>query len=433
MRSRDRFFRVVQQYRNNALSVRFINLLSIDMFVKLFGLVLMFVYMRIMSVSEYGIYGMIFNLISSVSLFMNFGLYIAQATFFEEFKDRLGVLIFNLNLLLFLLLSLLWLIFSVSSIDHSLLSFLVGTEMAESDIIRYKDWIWFGVANQSLVLMLSNYLIMNVNKIRVFQIYSIVKVVLVNVIVLSFLKGFLGDKSLERTRLTVIAEFIVTLPFYYYYLRLIRITLDLRLLKRALFIGIPVMCTAFITAIQGLIDRRFLLEYSGAEDLGVYTYCIVLTGNLWMFLQSFISAYLPSFLAEKDKRKSFSHTFRISKKIMLLLSILGTAMYLFAFGVDYLGLVHLKYKESLKFIPFLLLSQLILSFGAIWASYYFYFKTSYMQLVCAIISMVISALICFWLVPEFKIWGAVIASIAASVSTGLFNFSYAYMRCVRKL
>ncbi len=419
-------------FATNELSLRFINLLSVDLFVKVIGLALMFVYMRIMSIAEYGVYGLIFNLISSVSLFLNFGLYVSQATYFQEYKDRLGLLIFNLNIILVILFTLLGVVINVSSLDLEILHFLVGKELSIHEITKFRKWIWVGVITQSLVLMLNNYLVMNVSKIRIFQFYSLFKVLIVNVLAIIAISVFVGDKSLLRVEYTVIVDLIITIPFLFYYLRRIEPRLDFRLIRKSLIIGIPVMCTAFVSAIQGLVDRRFLLEYTSSVDLGIYTYCVVLTGNLWVLLQSFISAYLPSFLEEKDVKISFANTWRISKKIMLLLGIVGIGMIAFALFVDFFGLVNLKYKESLRYMPFLLLSQLFLAFGAIWASYYFYFRVGYMQLISATISLFVNILICYFLISEIKIWGAVIASITASIVGCCFNFGYAYYRCMNK-
>ncbi len=414
----------------NELSNRFLNLLSVDVLIKASGLALMYVYLRLMSLEEYGIYGMVINLVGSLALFMNFGLFVAQTTFFNEFKDNIGKLIFNVNLILFLFLIIAYLIFYYTLVDFNLLNFLIGKDIKNFNLPRFRLWIWVGITTQVFVFMMNNYFVLSKRKIRIFQIYNASKIIITNGLTIFALYQMDLDKAYVRLKYSMIVDAFITLPFFLYYIRLIRPEVDFKLIRKCLLIGLPCMATGIIGSIYGLTDRKILLDFTNAATLGVYTYSLVLTGNLWIFLQAFLNAFWPNFLEEKDTRKSFLHTMRVTKKVMLLLTIISIGMFAFAWFVDYFKIINLKYKESISFMPLMLVTQIIIAFSTIMANYFIYFKRTYIQIFTSIISLTINWQLCLLLIPAYSCWGAIWATLITAGVSCLFNYSYAYYNCI---
>jgi O-antigen/teichoic acid export membrane protein len=414
----------------NELSNRFLNLLSVDVLIKASGLALMYVYLRLMNLEEYGIFGMVVNLVGSVALFMTFGLYIAQTTYFHEYKDNIGKLIFNVNLILFVFLIILYLVFFYTLVDFNLLNFLIGKDIKNFSLVRFRLWIWVGITTQVFVFMMNNYFVMSKRKIRVLQIYNASKIIITNGLTIWALYQVDLDKAYVRLKYSVIVDAFITLPFFFSYIRTIKPEVDFKLIRKCLLIGLPSMATGIIGSIYGLTDRKILLDFTSAATLGVYTYALVLTGNLWIFLQAFLSAFWPTFLDEKDTRASFRKTLRVTKKVMLLLIIISIGMFSFAWFVDYFKIINLKYKESIGFMPLMLVTQLVIAFSTIMSNYFIYFKMTYIQIFTSIISLSINWALCIWLIPQYSCWGAIWATLITATVSCAFNYGYAYYMCL---
>lgn len=417
---------------DNELSNRFVNLLSIDVLIKGSGLILMYVYLKMMTESEYGIYGLVFNLVGSVSLFMNFGLYVAQTAFFHDYKAHLGKLIFNLNLVLTALLVVSYIIFYFTSVDFDILYYLIGKEMNGFSLPRFRIWIWIGITTQIFATMTNSYFVMSKRKIRLFQIYNACKVVVTNVFVIWALTYFQTDRSYTRVKYGMIADAFITLPFFFWYIKNVTFDIDWKLIRKSLFIGIPSMVTALIGSVYGLTDRNILLKHSNGVVLGVYTYAYTLTSNMWVFLQAFLNAFWPDFMSEKNPLKSYENTKRVTKKVMTFLSLVAVGMFLFAAVVDYSGLISLKYSDALNYMPLMLLTQLVFALSTILSNYYVYFNKTYFQIIISAVSLYINWQLCTWLIPGMQTWGAVLATLITTSLVCFINFWFVYTYCHRE-
>src|SRR5579864_8594469 len=78
----------VTKYRDNLLINRLFAVLSIDILVKLAGVILLPVYLRLMTQDEYGLYGYLLSIIFTFSVVLNFGLYIPISKFYHDFESE---------------------------------------------------------------------------------------------------------------------------------------------------------------------------------------------------------------------------------------------------------------------------------------------------------------------------------------------------------
>ncbi len=422
-----------KRFMTNELSHRFINLLSVDVLIKVSGLALMYVYLKVMNESQYGIYGMVVNLIGSASLFMNFGLYVAQTAFFNEYKENLGKLVFNLNVVLFIFLSILYIIFFYTYIDLDLLNYLIGKETQGFSMPRYRIWIWIGITTQVSATMMSSYFIMSVKKIRVMQLFNACRIFITNGVTIYIMYNYNIEKAYARIKYSMIVDAMVAIPFFIYYIRTIKPELDLRLIWNSLKIGIPAMATAIISSIYGLTDRNILLKNTNGIVIGVYTYAYTLASNLWVFLHAFLGAFWPTFLDEKNPKESYKNTIRVTKKVMKFLTLVSVGMFVFAWSVDYFKIISIRYNAAIAFLPAMLITQLILAWSTMMANYYIYFKKTYVQIFVSLISLILNWQLCVWLIPTLETWGAIFATMLTTAAVCLFNSWFAYKNCQKYL
>ncbi len=92
---------LISKYKNNLLFKRLLTVLSIDILVKLSGIILLPVYLRLMTQEEYGLYGYLISIILTFSLVLNFGLYIPLSKFYHDYdSEEKGRLLFTIFALL---------------------------------------------------------------------------------------------------------------------------------------------------------------------------------------------------------------------------------------------------------------------------------------------------------------------------------------------
>ncbi len=415
-----------KRFMTNELSHRFINLLSVDVLIKVSGLALMYVYLKVMNESQYGIYGMVVNLIGSASLFMNLGLYIAQTTYFNEYKDNIGKLIFNLNVVLLLFLLVLYVVFYYTFIDLDILYYLIGKETKDFNLPRYRIWIWIGITTQVYATMMSNYFVMSKRKIRIMQLFNAGRIFITNGITIYILYNYDIEKAYARIKYSMIVDAMVAIPFFIYYIRIIKPELDFKLILNSLKIGLPTMATAIISSIYGLTDRNILLKHTNGAVLGVYTYAYTLASNLWVFLLAFLGAFWPTFLEGNDPKESYRSTIRVTKKVMKLLTLVSIGMFCFAWFVDYFKIISIKYSEAINFLPAMLITQLILAWSTMMANYYIYFKKTYIQIFVSLFSLFLNWQLCVWFIPDMHTWGAILATMITTAMVCLYNWWFAY-------
>src|ERR1043166_8735557 len=101
MKSVGLFKSIVAKYKDNLLFNRLVAVLSIDIFVKLSGIILLPIYLRLMTQDEYGLYGYLLSIILTFSVVLNFGLYIPLSKFYHDYeKVDKGKLLFTIFCLL---------------------------------------------------------------------------------------------------------------------------------------------------------------------------------------------------------------------------------------------------------------------------------------------------------------------------------------------
>lgn len=421
---RDLYFKY---YKNNELTNRFAKILSLDILVKGGMFFLYPIYIRLMTVEEYGVYGYLFNIISVFALSLNFGMYIAQAKQYHDvdIKDR-GEYLFNINLFLSIALGIsLLLIFSTRA-DFQIIKFLFDKPI---DYSSYRNWVILGIVNSIYGLMAYNYF-MTSAQIKYYQIQNVLKLIFVNALVIYMMKADFGDNILVRIKYTSLMETAILLPFLYIYLRHIRFTININHIKSALFIGLPAMLSSIIGVFYSLADRKILEQYRSHEVLGIYTLGVVLSGIIYMIFSAFQNSLLPFFFREKDKKENYSRTTRVVKKITYLLLAASAMMYLITIVLIYFKVLKPEYSAVLPVMPVMLLTQIVQAISSLYANYYVYFNKNYYSIFISIFSAIANIVLCLLLIPTLGMGGAVWSTFIITSIMCFVNYRFAYKNCV---
>lgn len=416
-------------YKNNELTNRFAKILSLDILVK--GGMLLFypIYIRLMSVEEYGVYGYLINIIGVFSMALNFGIYLAQTKQYHDISiNERGAYVFSINAFLAFAI--------VGSMSVLLLThadvFVVGFLFEQPiNYMAYRPWIMLGVVNSIYSLMVYNYF-MTSEQIKYYQVQNVLKLVLVNIGVIAMMKLDVGDNILVRIKYNYIIETIILLPFIIVYFKHISPRFKFIYVKEALYIGIPAMLSGIVGVFYSLADRKFIEQYRTHEELGVYTFAIVLSGILYLIFSAFQNSLLPFFYKEKDKKVNFERTIRATKKITVLLIFFSLGIFLLTVFLTQFNIVRSEYKAVLPIMPIILITQIIQSISALFANYFIYFNKNYYSIFLSIISAVLNIVLCILLIPKFGLLGAVVATFTVSIALCLINFNFARKNCLQQ-
>jgi O-antigen/teichoic acid export membrane protein len=417
----------VKYYKNNELTNRFANILSLDILVK--GGMFFFypIYIRLMTVDEYGVYGYLMTIIAVFAGALNFGIYLAQSKQYHDVsEEQRGSYLFSINLFLAVAVTLTIGGLFATDLDRTFVSFLFEKSI---DYSAYRPWIILGVVNSIYSLMVYNYF-MTSEQIRYYQIQNVLKLILINTIVVAYLKYDIGDNVLIRIKYGYIVETLILIPFLYFYLRRIRFSFNAGYVKDALFIGLPAMFSSIIGVFHSLADRKFIEQYRTHEELGIFTLGLTLSGILYMIFSAFQNSLLPFFFKEKDKTANYDRTVRAVKKIILLLSGIAAGMFLLTFLLVYFGIIRAEYYAILPIMPVMLLTHIIQAASALFANFYIYFNKNYLSIFLSVLSAVLNIVLCILLIPTLGMLGAAMATFTVSLVLCLINFNFARKHCL---
>lgn len=417
----------VKYYKNNELTNRFANILSLDILVK--GGMLFFypIYIRLMTVDEYGVYGYLISIIGVFAMALNFGIYLAQTKQYHDVGiENRGSYIFSINVFLGVAVAITLALLFVTRFDYTVVAFLFEKSI---DYAAYRPWIILGVVNSIYSLMVYNYF-MTSEQIKFYQLQNVLKLVLVNMVVVAYLKLDIGDNILVRIKYNYIVETLILIPFLWMYLRNITFRFNWEYVKGALTIGLPSMVSGMIGVFYSLADRKFIEQYRSHEELGIYTLGITLSGIIYLIFAAFQNSLLPFFFKEKDKMANYERTIRSTKKMTMLLLGISVAMFVLTFLLVHFELIKKEYGAVLPIMPIMLITQIIQSVSSLFANYFIYFDKNYYSVFLSLLSAVLNIVLCILLIPTFGMLGAVVATFTVSIALCLINFNFARKHCL---
>jgi O-antigen/teichoic acid export membrane protein len=418
----------IKYYKNNELTNRFANILSLDILVK-GGLFFFYpIYIRLMTVDEYGVYGYLIGIIGVFATALNFGIYLAQTKHYHDvgIKNR-GSYIFSINAFLAVAVAAVMLFIYGTRFDFQIVSFLFEKAI---DYDAYRPWMILAILVTIYSQMVYVYF-MTSEQIKYYQVQNLLKLVLVNLIVIAFLKLDIGDNIVVRLKYNYIVEAVILIPFLYLYLRKIEFNFKVAYVKNALIIGLPAMFSGIIGVFYSLADRKFIEQYRSHEELGVFQLGITLSGIIYLIFAAFQNSLLPFFFKEKDKVLNYERTIRATKKITLLLLGISLAMFSLTFILVYFQVINDEYWAVLPIMPIMLITQVIQSVSTLFANYFIYFNKNYYSILLSSLSAILNIIFCMLLIPQYGLFGAVISTLIVSVALCLINYNFARKHCLQ--
>jgi O-antigen/teichoic acid export membrane protein len=403
------------RYKESILLKRLLAVLSVDILVKLSGILLLPVFLRLMTQEQYGLYNYILSIILTFSVVLNFGLYIPLSKFYHDDTDpaKRGELLFTISALLISILALLLTPVYLFHWDYAVIHFLFKNNI---DYDSYRMGILLALVMTVLNFMLTNYFYVT-EKIRKLQQYNIARILTINIASVTML-FLLKNSGAVQVRLitTYLAELLLFLLFSIFFIKESGRRFNRGLVRPGMKLALPVMVSAMFGIVINFGDKFFLEKYGSFTKLSYYYLAASCASVIPLIFTSLQNAWLPLFLKEKDLRRNVARTNKLLLRIFAVFAILSLLIILFLKVVITLGIIQQKYEQTLYILPIMLLSQIFAAMVPLYTNYLIYFEKTYLTSVTGLLLCIISLSLSMLLIPPFGVYGAATVSLLSNLT-----------------
>lgn len=188
--------------------------------------------------------------------------------------------------------------------------------------------------------------------------------------------------------------------------------------KDTLWVTMILMPHTISTFVLSLIDRIFIMEMMGVDQVGIYTIGYQF-GTLTMFITvAFLKAWQPWFF-KKIASDSVSDRVEIARNTWMYLGLLivGSMVYLFVAKSAFPYIVDERYWDAVTVLTPLVLASVAYGGYQIFFPYLVHLKLTHVLAIATPVAALINVLLNFILIPRFGIVGAAYATLVAYIFT----------------
>ncbi len=400
----------IEKYKRNLLFNRLLAVLSIDILVKLSGIILLPVYLRLMTQDEYGLYNYLLSIILTFSLVLNFGLYIPLSKFYHDYESAAekGKLLFTLCCLLTAILTCVVLPIYYFHLDYQIVKFLFKNQINYGS---YRYIVLLAVVISVCNFMLTNFFFTSekIGQLKNYNISRIICINIITVVLLYLIKNRDGVKL--RLETTYLVELILFIIFFFYNTNTLNLKFSKKMALSSLKLALPVMLSAAFGIIINFSDKFFLEKYGSFRDMSYYYLAVSCASVIPTIFTSFQNAWLPLFLKEKDVQKNITKTNKLLLRLFLVFFILSCCILAFVKIILALGIIQQRYRETIYILPILLISQIVSALAPMYSNYLVYFEKTHIASVTGLILSCVSLSLSLLLIPRYGVYGAAIVSL----------------------
>lgn len=415
--------------KGNEMFYRFINVFSVDVFVRGANLLLIPVFLYLMTRREFGIYNYLYSFAMTASGILNFGFYVSLSKLYAdtiENKKKQSSMIFTVTTSLLVLLSISIIILYFTKTDISFFNYSMKNNLQQinnSIYLNYRTYVFIAIISMIFTNYLTFFFISSEN-IPKLQKFNIFRLILSNGTAILVLYFSSSDTVMLRLAITYVAELLLTIVFGSFIVKRFIPIFDFYYLKKAFKIGTPIMIAAIMATMVNFGDKFFVMKYAGVNDFADYSLAIMLATIILIVFQSFNFVWLPLFLKEKDmatlKRKTKRYT------IFMFLALVGIGFIIFL-----VVWVALKFKiipstysgGILLVLPILILSQIFAALIGLYVNFMTYFEKTYIQVFVGGIISFIGYFLFDYLTSAYLGVGAALALLILNILSFIFYYT----------
>lgn len=412
---------------------KFVSLLSTDVLVRGANFLLIPIFLYLMPMEEFGVYGYLYNFAITCSLIMNLGYHSALPKMYSETKENKvanSSMLFTLSTTLFGFVASLFLIFYLTDLDYAFFNIVNRNQNTLFDYKGYRPYLFIALSSMIFSNFLTYYFI-SAKKIRSIQSFNLIRLFICNltvIIVLYLSKD--SDTALIRLSVTYVIELALCFIFSRQIIKEFICKYSIPFIKKALKIGLPICFVALINAFINFGDKQFVMMYCGSQAMGGYNLATMLATIPLIVFQSFNFIWLPDFLDEKNLITLNRKTNKNSKIIVLLLLFISLVVWTGTYILIEFGVFPAEYRVILAYLPILLLAQIFAAMILFYFNFFTYFEKTYVPMIISILSAIPSVFLYNYCGQAYGVIGiaSILAVLNLIVLTTYIGFAKYYLR-----
>lgn len=375
---------------------------------------------KYMSDAEYGIYSYIIVLIGLFSMTYMLGLDGALTRFYYDYKEKGREKE---------LVSSIWLFLFLYDVAISIILLLIGKGLSKLMLkdIPYSPYfillvlICFFTTFSSLPLVLVR---LKEQALR-FGIFNILATI-TNVLFIFYFVTFKGEGAEGNLKANLFTYIVFSIVYIVINFKYLKPNINISIVKTALKYGVPLIPHSVGAWILMSSDRFFLNMYSTKEELGIYGLGYQFGMLVYFLIVAINKAYVPFFFktAVEEKENASSIFQDIIKYYLILIISIGFGLSLFAKEIVLIMAQSESFYPAYSVVPLISLAYVFNGFYYMSVNGIFYSKKTYILPFSTGVSAVVATILNYLLIPNYGMYGAAIATVAAYIT--LFIATYYY-------
>jgi len=403
---------VLRLISTNKIANRFVKIFSVDALVKGSVFLLLPLYLRLMNQSEVGTFNYLFTFVQTLTGLLCFGLTTPQSKLYFDYQGQeRGQLLFSINLILIIFLTVLLVPLYYFRLDFKIIEFLFDQPIPYH---KYRFVLLLAILVSVGSSVLFNYLLTSEN-IKKVQRYNLLRLLIDNSVVIAILYFSDGDKVFSRLTTYYLCEAFLLLCFVPAYIKQFVFGFNFSLIKRIFSLSLPMFVTVIISTIYTFSDKFFIQQKTDMNVLATYTTGIMIASVCSLIITSFQSIWLPIFFQEKDLEQNIRKTKKMIKIIVVVFTAIALMMIAAVKAALIFNVIPIEYENVLIILPFLFLSQIILAVNAMWSNYFAYFERLILGAITGGSVYVLGFILNLLLIPHYGVPGAIVALLTGNV------------------
>ncbi|MDD4829855.1 MAG: oligosaccharide flippase family protein [Bacteroidales bacterium] len=415
--------------KGNEMFYRFINVFSVDVFVRGANLLLIPVFLYLMTRREFGIYNYLYSFAMTASGILNFGFYVSLSKLYADTIENIkkqSSMIFTVTTSLLVLLSISIIILYFTKTDISFFNYSMKNNLDEintSIYLNYRTYVFIAIISMIFTNYLTFFFISSEN-IPKLQKFNIFRLILSNGTAILVLYFSSSDTVMLRLAITYVAELLLTIVFGSFIVKRFIPVFDFYYLKKAFKIGTPIMIAAIMATMVNFGDKFFVMKYAGVNDFADYSLAIMLATIILIVFQSFNFVWLPLFLKEKDMATLKRKTKRYTIFMFLALFGIGFIIFLVVWVALKFKIIPSTYSGGILLVlPILIFSQIFAALIGLYVNFMTYFEKTYIQVFVGGVISFIGYFLFDYLTSAYLVVGAALALLILNILSFIFYYT----------
>ena len=249
---------------------------------------------------------------------------------------------------------------------------------------------------------------------------SIISNMTITIISIIFIINLKEDKYYGRIYSQLIVTILLMVAIGIFYKKKIEFKTKLEHLKYSLSYSLPLIPHELSGLILSQFDRIMINNMVGSAEAGLYSFAYNVGMIMNVFVISFNNAWIPKFYKHLANEE-YNYIEMSLQKYFKVLATICFILILFSREIVYI-MANEKYYNSIKIIPIIIFSYLLLYMYMIFANYAFYSKKTYLVSLFTVLAGVINVILNRIWIPTYGYLGASWATLLSYLALVLFHF-----------